>query len=64
MNRETRWGSPQRVADGDEKKILMEKLMITETWAGPQDSNSLLIPTDSFDDRNKNFCPLQPGTLN
>lgn len=47
MNRETRWGSPQRVADGDEKKILMEKLMITETWAGPQDSNSLLIPTDT-----------------
>lgn len=55
----------QRIIDGHEKKVQEAKLINTETWAGPHDSSGILVLfTDSFGNRHKNFCPLQPGTLN
>lgn len=58
-------GRPQRVADRNEKNVQEAKISNTETWVGPHNSKGLLgISTDSFGDRYKNFCPLQPGTMN
>lgn len=48
MDGRTRWGRPQRGVDGDEKKVQEAKL-ITGTWAGPHQHNSLVvISTDTI----------------